>query len=330
MLIKFFRSSFIIQYLALVVLSVGLWMPGFLKLQEIPAETNLVTPLYNLVHALLLLLQPYNPIIAYVILLISGLTLNNILVYHELTPKNNLLPAFIFILLFSSNPGTLNLYPLIITIPLFTWFLHTIYQVNDEPENSLAVFNASLILSVISMIYFPAIVLFLLLWLILLVFGIFSGRNIIITLIGFFLPYLYLAFYYFWTDSLAEAGEAYLDFFLHLLTFRTGIDYLQYIIWGFLMFFMLFPAFFKITGTLGSYGISFRKKMAATNWFIVIASPIIILSGRIEVNLVILIPASIIVAHYFNIFKKSIWNEIVLLVFLLLLAVHNYLNYMNI
>jgi hypothetical protein len=326
MLIKFFRSSFIIQYLALLMISVGLWMPGFLKLQDVPAEASLVTPLYNLVHGLLILLQPYNPIIAYIIVLISGFTLNNILVYHELTPKNNLLPAFIFTLLFSANPATLNLYPLILTIPLFTWFLHTIYLVNDEPENNLVVFNASLILSVITMIYFPAIVLFLLLWMILLVFGIFSGRNIIIILIGFFLPYLYLAFYYFWTDNLETAGKAYLDFFLDILSFSTGSDYLQYGIWGYLLFLILLPAFFKITGTLGSYGISFRKKMGATNWFLVLASPIIILTGQVELNLVILIPSSIIIAHYFNIFKKSVWNEIVLLVFLLLVAAHNYLN----
>ena len=326
MLIKFFKSSFIVQYFILVVISVGLWMPGFLNLQEVQGEISLTTPLYNLVHNLLVILQPYNPIIAFIIVLISGLTLNNILVYHDLTPKNNLLPAFIFIVLFSSNPATLNMYPLILTIPFFTWFLHTIFTVNDEPENNLAVFNASMILSVISLIYFPAVMLFFLLWLILLVFGAFSGRNIIITFIGFFMPYLYLTLYYFWIDKLAEAGDAYLNFFDNLLHFQVVHDYLQYAIWAYFVFLILFPAFFKITGTLSSYNINFRKKMGATNWFFLYSSPFIILAGKCDLNLFILIPASIIISHYFNIFKKSAWNEIVLLVFLALIGLHNYLN----
>lgn len=326
MLIKFFKSSFIFQYLALVLLSAGLWIPGFLRPHEIPVGGSIVTPLYNLALPLLTILQPYNPVMAYLILLISGLTLNNILIYHELTPKNNLIPAFIFILLFSSDPGTLSLYPMVLTIPFFTWFLHTLYVANDEPENHLAVFNASLILSVITMIYFPAIVLFFLLWLIQLVFGIFSGRNMIIIFIGFFLPYSYLAFYHFWTDSLAMAGMAYLDFFREVFRIRSGADYLQYSIWAYLLFLLMFPAFFKITGSLNSYGISFRKKMSATNWFLVISLPIIFLTGPVEHNLIVLIPASIILAHYFNMFKKSTWNEIVLLVFLFLIAFHNYLG----
>lgn len=326
MLIKFFKSSFIVQYFALVVISVGLWMPGFLKLQEVSADISLTTPLYNIVHNLLVVLQPYNPIIAYVILLISALTLNNILVYHEVTPKNNLLPAFIFMLLFSSNPATLNIYPLILTIPLFTWFLHTLYSINDEPENNLAVFNASIILSVISMIFQPAILMFFLLWLILLVFGAFSGRNIIITFIGFFLPYLYLAFYYFWIDKLDAAGNAYFDFYKDLLHFQAIKDYMQLGIWAYLIFLILSPAFFKITGTLSTYNINFRKKMGATNWFFIYSIPLILISGKMELNSLVLLPASIMIAHYFNTFKKSAWNEVVLLIFLVLVALHNYLN----
>jgi hypothetical protein len=161
---------------------------------------------------------------------------------------------------------------------------------------------------------------------ILLVFGAFSGRNIIITFIGFLLPYIYLALYYFWTDQLDQAIVAYSDFFGSLLGFSSGVDYMQYVVWSVLLFLMIFPAFFKITGTLSSYNINFRKKMGATNWFLVLSVPLIILSGKIEYNMVILIPASVIISHYFNIFKRSWWNETVLLVFLALIALHNYLN----
>ena len=161
---------------------------------------------------------------------------------------------------------------------------------------------------------------------ILLVFGTFSGRNIIITFIGFFLPYVYLTLYYFWVDKLDIAVEAYSGFFTNLLHFNASSDYLQYGIWAYFLFLMLFPAFFKITGSLSSSNINLRKKMGATNWFLILSSPLVFLSGQIEFNLLLLLPSSIIIAHYYNLFKRSWWNEVVILAFLALIALHNYLN----
>jgi hypothetical protein len=133
MLIKFFRSSFLIQYFVLVLVTVALWIPGFLTNPGLPVEPNLITPLYNIAHYLLKLWEPASPALSFAIVLISALTLNNILVFHDLTPKNNLLPAFIFILFMGSNPHALGTYPVILALPFFTWFLHTIFKMNDEP-----------------------------------------------------------------------------------------------------------------------------------------------------------------------------------------------------
>jgi hypothetical protein len=66
--------------------------------------------------------------------------------------------------------------------------------------------------------------------------------------------------------------------------------------------------------------------MGATNWFLIVSAPLILLSGDINFSLLILLPSSILIAHYYNIFKRSVWNEIMLLVFLAIVAAHNYLN----
>jgi putative flippase GtrA len=103
MLIKFFKSSYLIQYFFLVLLTAAIWIPGFLANQGLPVEPNLITPLYNLALYVLKMFDAASPAAALVIVVISAFTLNNILVFHELTPKNNLLPAFLFIVFMAAT-----------------------------------------------------------------------------------------------------------------------------------------------------------------------------------------------------------------------------------
>ena len=326
MLIKFFRSSFLIQYFVLVLFTAAIWLPGFLSNPGLPVEPRLITPIYNIAHYVLSMFDFASPLVGLVIVFISALTLNNILVFHELTPKNNILPAFLFILLMGSNPITLCSYPVILTLPFFTWFLHTIFKMNDEPENYMEVFNASILISIISMIYPLSILLFLFILLALLIYGTVNGRNIIISLIAVSLPYLYLLFYYFWTDQLAAALTAYRELFGGIFQIELNKSIMQMAVWILFAVFMLSPAFLRITGTLSSFGINFRKKMAATAWLVAFLLPMIIFSGKADYNTLIFVPASIMIAHYYQLFKKSLLNEIALLLFLFLILANNYLQ----
>ncbi len=329
MLIKFFRSSFLIQYFVLILIAAAIWIPGFLAHQGLPVEPGMITPFYNIVQYLLKMFDAASPAAALAIIVISAFTLNNILVYHELTPKNNLLPAFIFILLMGSDPLTLCCYPVIIALPFFMWFLHSVFRINDEPENFMEVFNASMLISVISMIYPVAIIFFLCIWLILLVYGLFNGRNLIISIIAVALPYLYLFLYFFWTDQLSAALDTYLNFFRNAFAFQMSRNIWQIVLWVIFVLFMLIPAFMRITGTLGTSSINFREKMSATSWMLAFSLPLIIFQGKVDYNTLIYIPASIMISHYYNLFKKSVMNEIVLLLFLILILVNNYLHLLN-
>ncbi|MBW6460734.1 MAG: hypothetical protein K0B08_09190, partial [Bacteroidales bacterium] len=205
MLIRFFRSSFLIQYFSLILITAALWVPGFMSPSQVPSQPQYIAPIYDLILYLVGMHPVLSPLLAVLLVFIASLTFNNILIYHDLAPKNNILPAFLFILMMSSHPATLGIYPIVTALPLLTWFLHTIFRSNDKPENFISVFNASLLLAVISMIAPTTLVLFLFIWLALLVFGTFNGRNLIISVIGFLLPYFYLTVYYFWIDRLPEA-----------------------------------------------------------------------------------------------------------------------------
>lgn len=329
MLIKFFRSSFLVQYFVLIMITAALWIPGFLSNPGLPVEPNIITPLYNIAHYLLKWLEPLSPGFCVAMVIISAFTLNNILVFHDLIPKNNILPAFIFILLMGSNPHSLGTYPYIVALPFMTWFLHTIYKMNDEPENYMEVFNASILISVISMIFPVAIVLFLFIWMTMLVYGIFNGRNLVISIISVALPYVYLFLYFFWTEQLPAALVAYGDYYGKIFEFVMNKDVIQWIIWIIFALFMLFPSFTKISGSLSSFNINFRKKMGATNWMMVFSLPVIIFNGNVNYNTLIFLPSAALIANYFIQNKKSWLNEVVLLVFFILILINNYLPYLH-
>jgi hypothetical protein len=163
----------------------------------------------------------------------------------------------------------------------------------------------------------------------LLVYGIFNGRNLVISVLAVILPYVYLFLYYFWTDQVPAALTAYDDYFGKIFSFTMNKEAMQLVIWSIFAIFMLLPAFMRISGTLSSFNINFRKKMSTTTWMMVFSIPIIIFHGSVDYNTLIFLPAGILVAHYYQIFKKSLMNEIGLLVFLILVLINNYLYYFN-
>jgi len=329
MLVKFFRSSFLIQYFALICITAAIWIPGFLVSPDMPIEPRLITPLYNLAIYTLTWHGALSPAVSVLIIFISALAINNILIYHDLAPKNNILPAFIFILFMGSNPLILCTYPIIIALPFFSWFIHVILKINNEPENYMEVFNAGILASVISMIYPAALLLCLFIWLTLLIFGTFNGRNLVISFIALLFPYLYLFLYYFWTDQLIQALDGYRLFFAHAFSFQMNKNILQVVIWIVFVIFMLVPSFLRITSTLSSFNINFRKKMAVTVWLLVFSLPMIIFKGDVDYHTLIFLPATIMIAHYYNLFKKSLLNEIILFLFLSLVLINNYFHFFN-
>ena len=117
MLIRFFRSSYIIQYALLAIIAAALWAGAFIQPQNMPEGVEYVTPLYNLLADLLHEFPRIMVSLAFVLILLEAFILNSILIYHDMVPKNSLLPSFIFILLMSSAPGLLNLYPVLVIMP---------------------------------------------------------------------------------------------------------------------------------------------------------------------------------------------------------------------
>jgi hypothetical protein len=326
MLIRFFRSSFIAQYFALLVIAVVLWVPAFLQGRWTMPESSQVMPLYHLIAGNLPDLSWLPPLLGLFIILFTAVILNNIFIFHDLIPKNSLLPAMLFIVFMSSAPATLTLYPSMLAMLPMAAFLHQVYRLYDQNDNPNTALNIGILAAISSMIYLSIALLVFYTMIVYLIYRILSWRQWSIVILGFILPYLYLLTYYFWFDRLEAISAQYLGHFEGFFRITAPYDLFQVSVWVVFGLLMLLPSTVRIISTLGGQNITHRRKMAVTVWLAIFGAVTLFMEGDIAYNTLIYIPAAGIVAAHFHMIKRSPWNELVLLAYLLMIGVHNYLN----
>jgi hypothetical protein len=325
MLIRFFRSSFLIQYLALIIIGVTLWIPAFINPPVNETESSLVSPLYHFITGLLPDIAWLPVLIALLLVFTEAIILNIIFIYHDLVPKNSLLPALLFTLFMSSGAQFITLYPaLLATFPLI-FFLHQVYLLFEESENLNRTLSIGILAALSSLLYAPMLLLIFYIWIVFLIYRMLHWREWFISVIGFVLPYLYLGVYYFWLDKLQDFYDEYIDYTVNIFQFTATADIFQIAIWIIFALLLVLPSVVKVLSTMGSHNIAFRRKMSATVWMALFAAFMIITQGDIGSNNILYLPAAGIVAYHFHSVKKSAWNELVVLSYLILIGVHNYL-----
>ena len=326
MLIAFFRSSFIIQYIALIIIAAALWVGAFLHPAPIPLTGGIEVPLFSAIYPWISSVDWLAVPLAFLIILLEAFILNSVMIYHELVPKNSLIPSIVFITFMSSSPVLLNIYPALLAVMLFIIFLNLIIPLYEQENNHRSVLSAGLILSISSMIYFPMVLLLPFFWMCFLIFRILKWREWIISIIAFLIPYLYLAVYYFWTDNLSMAIDLYLKSFEGFLRFHFPIEFWNISIWVMMILFLFIPALGRIMISINSYNINLRKKVSAISWLTIFSISVLFAGGDVRFQAIFLMSLSILISHFFATTKKSGWNEIIFLLLLVGIIVNNFLK----
>jgi hypothetical protein len=98
------------------------------------------------------------------------------------------------------------------------------------------------------------------------------------------------------------------------------------VILGVIALSLLLPAMTRIVTSMGSYIIFMRKKLSISIWFVMYGILIVFISGDMMMNRIVMLPAAIVIAHFFDISKKSSWNELVFLLLTIAIGVNNFLS----
>ena len=113
-MIKFFRQSYAIQYVVIVLMIIAFWVPSFIEGRVETGLDSPVTPLYNLIERLLSF-SPYAKLaFAFLMMLLEAALFNLILVDNQIIGKVGTMGAFVFVILMNLTRTQVNFYPFVL------------------------------------------------------------------------------------------------------------------------------------------------------------------------------------------------------------------------
>jgi len=325
MFTKIFKSDYIFQFIFLIIIAILIWIKPFLT--EDISYTPVNAPLYNIFKWVFEGSVFFKVILSFSLLLFQSLLFKRILSSNDLAQKNSLLPAFIYLLLMSSSADYQNIQPLIFANFLLIIALQTILTTYSKPESYEQIFNATLLISLASMFYFPVIFFILFIWLVFLVFSLLKWREWAISLFGFITPYLILFSYYFLTENFAVRINTYLIYFKEF-TFHNPHFTVANIIFMAVISLLFIFSFISILSRLGERSIFYRKKIIVIIMFLIISLISLFFSKEYFVFhlCMLFLPISFFLANYLMQIKKLIYSEILYLI-LFGTWIYNYLGF---
>lgn len=146
-------------------------------------------------------------ILTFILLFIEAIILNALANRFKVIPGESLFVAFSFLLLscFFQKWHTFSAI-LIAGLPLLLLF-HQLFQLFDTENGRTHAFNLGFIVGIVSLFYFPALVLVLLVWLALILARPFHLSEWLLVILGLLCPWYFLATYLFLTDQLSLLAQ---------------------------------------------------------------------------------------------------------------------------
>lgn len=317
MLVTFFKSNQKVINAFVIVLSVLLWIPSLWMNQNV-LPTYKVSPFYFdnkiivfLVSSLLIGLQ--------------AVYLNYLISEFKLLRTRTHLPALIFVFLNAGSVYFLTFSSLLIINTLLLIIVHQLFLIYNQGLAFSLAFKVGFLIAVASLIYFPIIVMFPLLWFVLFYTKTPNWRELVISILGFTVPIAFYVSYYFVTDQMME-----------LISFNWGgyqifeIGFSSNNILRSSFFYVLF-AVAVFTGlhflkTISQHVVKIRKYLVILLLFLCL---MVVLQLFKEVDniasyILMTIPLSVFVADFFNEIKRGWLAELVLVCLVVAIAVGHF------
>ncbi len=247
-----------------------------------------------------------NVIITLILTLAQAFFLNRIINHFNFLGKPNFLTALMFMTLVSLFLPFLVLSPIVICNFITISMIGKLFDIYKQADVKSLMFDLGMIVACGSLIYFPFIVMFFLLWIALMVFRPFIWREWVTPLLGFFTIYFLLGVVYYWLDMFNEFKAIFKPFSNDLPT-SLNVDIHDYLVMvpiamGLLFFLgILKDQYYKSI-------VHIRKSFQLLFFMLIIIVASFYLNDQININHFLLCapPLSIYLAHYFT-FSKSKW-----------------------
>ena len=187
----------LVAYLILMRIAIFLNLPAELSFEILEPYTKLFINVPK--NALS---SEANVFFAAAITLVQALIFNRIVNNHNLLAKPSYLPALLYITGTSLFLQFLVLSPALICNFLIIVIIDKFLKLSKTGSAMSIMFDVGMIIAIGTLIYFPFILMLVMLWLSLLMYRAFSWREWISGLIGFLTIFIFVGVFYYWNDNI--------------------------------------------------------------------------------------------------------------------------------
>ncbi|UKT63296.1 DUF6427 family protein [Pedobacter mucosus] len=145
-----------------------------------------------------------NIFIAALLVYVQALIFNRVINNHNLLAKPSFLPGLMFITGASLFMPFMVLSPALICNFLLIWIIDKFLKLGKSANSITTVYDIGIIIGLGTLVYFPFMAMFLMIFLALLLFRSFDWREWVAGLIGFITIFFFLAVFYYWKDNLSS------------------------------------------------------------------------------------------------------------------------------
>lgn len=187
-----------------------LWSTAILHPGEITrsyTDITLLAPFFDWMHGFPMIKGIFGVIL---LLLVAGIW-NRLVNKHSLLKQSTYFPFFFMVLLLSCRTPLIGLYPALIASLFLVLFLERMISSYKKEQALSNIFDAGLFIGIATLFYIPSILFLIVLWVGLFTIRSISGRELLSSIIGFLLPFIFtftynLVFYpaYPWYNKIAS------------------------------------------------------------------------------------------------------------------------------
>lgn len=319
MLVRLFKTQNPFNLILLVILAIGIRLPYLLDNNPVPVF-NYNEPFSTFIFGHYLSFwnnKVLNVLLTTGLYYAAGLWLNKIVNDFSLIFKNTHLPSLLFVVITGLFPTFFTLDAAILIIFLQLWVFIRLFKLYKTNQATIIAFDLGIIVSIASLIYFPAIAWLLLVWLALLIFRPFNWREWTSSIMGAITPYLFVAFFYFWTNRWDDFIILWqpLKNYWQINIFPKNSDYLPLIP----MVLILIVSFNKLRENFYKNVVQVRKAQQLLIFSIVITAASFYVKPSFSINHFILLaaPIAVFLSYYFLVAKRLWVSEGLLLLMII-------------
>jgi hypothetical protein len=318
MLLRFIKNSNLFGTLLIPIAGVLFWMQGFKTLNNISSATEeSVMPLYYIVQGLFKGLILWQVLAGFILVILNSLLIARISNSFLSFKKGSSLPAIIYVITISSIKTLQTLHPVHVATLCIIIAIYYIFDTYQKRVDIAFTFNAGFFIAAASMFYFPAVILFPLIWISIFVLQKSDNwRLLIVPVLGFCVPWFLL-----WAVSFMNN------------THYNLLAILKNIIWADNNAYLLDPVFLSISALiilLTLFGsISFLSnyqliKISARKYFIIfywmlgllVLSALSLKTIGNEIIVLTTLPVAFFISQFLLSGRKFFWKELFFLIYI--------------